>query len=252
MEQSHIGTLSSDSGRCGSSHSTTSTDHDTTLGIVIVAFIVPWGMIQLMPWWQQAWDRLAILDLTGMNGLTDDMCHPLLVACPLLHQLSLKNGWWLTYGCLRVLCHSTYSPCIDVRGHYFGLQIDGRKWYPTCRLWPNGMPVGWVGLGWKDDLLEQLMTLSSNGSAVPASAVVARNGHHHCIHILGCIKSWIFFNHNIGHASHFYHINGPWFARTLTTCGKNPLFIMEDNSLLCLQCFVCEVPAFLTWLQKEL
>jgi len=36
---------------------TSGANWDTTLGIVIVAFIVPWGMIQLMPWRRLAWDH---------------------------------------------------------------------------------------------------------------------------------------------------------------------------------------------------
>jgi len=104
--------------------------------------------------------HLAILDLTSVNGLTDDMSCPFLAACPHLQRLSLKNGQQLTYRCLKVLCHSMHMLCIDVGGCF---NISAHELMDEIVPYlPALMELHASGLGWNNDLLEQLMTLSSN------------------------------------------------------------------------------------------
>lgn len=57
---------------------------------------------------------LAVLDLTGVNGLTDQLCSSLLKKCPHLERLSLKNGRRLTCDCLQPLVDSTSLTSLDV------------------------------------------------------------------------------------------------------------------------------------------
>jgi len=62
---------------------------------------------------------VGVLDLTGVNSITDDLIHQLLKECPNIHRLSLKNCRKLTNRSLESI--STYLPqltCLDIGGTY--------------------------------------------------------------------------------------------------------------------------------------
>jgi len=63
---------------------------------------------------------------------------------------------------------------MDVRGCFTILARELTE--ETCTLLAGFdlMARQWVGLGWKDDLLEQLMTLSSNGGSGGTSVSSSR------------------------------------------------------------------------------
>ena len=118
--------------------------------------------------------HLAVLDLTGIQGLSDDMAVHLLRECTHLQRLSLKNGRRLTRKSLTVLSSSSSSSssstcgaaslqCLDVGGCFNMTVPDVLDVLPNL---PALKELYASGLGWTDEHLERLMEDRTNWKAL--------------------------------------------------------------------------------------
>jgi hypothetical protein len=100
---------------------------------------------------------LAVLDLTGVRGLTDNLLLQLLPSAVNLRQLSLKNCRRITAKTLRTLVeHVTLLESLDVGGA-FNLRCDEI----VSTFLPDKLPrltaLHASGLGWNDESLRSLV-----------------------------------------------------------------------------------------------
>ena len=101
--------------------------------------------------------HLAVLDLTGVQGLTDDLCHSLLKDCCHLQRLSLKNGRRFTCASLQALVDHDNSQLasLDVGGCYNIKAAD--LVHKIVAYLPALVELHAGGLGWTDVELGDLM-----------------------------------------------------------------------------------------------
>lgn len=117
-------------------------------------------------------ENIGALDLTGVQGLTDDLLLMLFPKCPNLTRLSLKNCRRITktgFECIKNLKNLT---CLDVGGSYNLTCMDVLD---VVQVLPNLVELHASGLGWNDATLMKLMDLRDNwiGLSIGFSQITA-------------------------------------------------------------------------------
>lgn len=103
--------------------------------------------------------HLAVLDLTGVNGLTDDICRHVLQHTTHLQRLSVKNCRRISIRALQPLAN-TQLQCLDVGG-CFNLSAAELLQH-VVMLVPSLTELHASGLGWTDHTVSQLLALRNN------------------------------------------------------------------------------------------
>jgi hypothetical protein len=101
-------------------------------------------------------EALGVLDLSGVQGLTDDLLRELLQTCPNLTRFSLKNGRRLTAPSLETMAkYTTQLTCLDIGGCYniTPQQVLDR----LLPFLPNLVELHASGLAWNDVTLQSLL-----------------------------------------------------------------------------------------------
>ena len=101
--------------------------------------------------------HLAVLDLTGLRGLTDDFAANLLTTMPNLKRLSLKNCRKVTKKTAQLLAiHPTRLECLDVGGCF---NITTKEVLTLVPKLPCLRELHASGLQWNDEALHTLVDL---------------------------------------------------------------------------------------------
>ena len=101
--------------------------------------------------------HLAVLDLTGVHGLHDDMLAKLLPTCVHLRRLSLKNCRRVTVQSLRTVAqYQARLECLDVGGAFNIAADDVLEVLPTLAALHE---IHASGLGWTDESIHSLVEL---------------------------------------------------------------------------------------------
>lgn len=104
-------------------------------------------------------NQLAVLDLTGVQTLNDDMFAQVITRAPHLQRLSVKNCRRLTNKSLLSLSeYSTNLYSVDVGGSY---NLSPTSVIDMVANLSNLMELHASGLGWTDALVEELTSLRS-------------------------------------------------------------------------------------------
>jgi hypothetical protein len=108
--------------------------------------------------------HVAVLDLTGIRGLTDELVIAIVSTTPNLQRISLKNCRKLTH---RVCDQFAKSPanlsCIDFGGCFNITALDVLQMIPSI---PNLLELHASGLQWSDQTLRQLVEIRSTWIAL--------------------------------------------------------------------------------------
>jgi hypothetical protein len=133
--------------------------------------------------------HLAVLDLTGVHGLGDDLLQLLLPQCVNLQRLSLKNCRRITVKSLRVVAqYQAKLESLDVGGAFNLTTDDVMEVVPTLTCLEE---IHVSGLGWANGTLQRLadsrawISLSLNFSLHISQAVLRTS----LIRIAGSLKS---------------------------------------------------------------
>mmetsp|Transcript_32774 Transcript_32774/g.48540 ORF Transcript_32774/g.48540 Transcript_32774/m.48540 type:complete len:243 (-) Transcript_32774:90-818(-) len=99
-------------------------------------------------------ENVGVLDLTGVQTITDDVVSDLLTTMPNLQRLSLKNCRRLTGKSLQSVATNLQSiKCLDIGGTYNITTAEVLELLPSM---PNLDEIYAGGLGWTDLSFEQL------------------------------------------------------------------------------------------------
>lgn len=105
-------------------------------------------------------EHVGVLDLTGAQGLTDDLILELLPSCPNLVRLSLKGCRRITKRSLQCLSKNlTNLTCLDVGGSYNLAPMDVLD---AVQHLPDLVELHASGLAWTDATLFELVEIRSN------------------------------------------------------------------------------------------
>lgn len=102
-------------------------------------------------------NHLAVLDLTGVNGLTDDLCRMILEKTVHLERFSVKNCRRISIQALKPLVSSDHLTCLDVGG-CFNISASELLEHILPSL-PTLTELLASGLGWTDVTVGQLVSL---------------------------------------------------------------------------------------------
>lgn len=102
-------------------------------------------------------NHLAVLDLTGVNGLTDDLCRMVLEKTTHLERFSVKNCRRISIQALKPLARSDHLACLDVGG-CFNVSASELLEHILPFL-PALTELHASGLGWTDATVGQLSSL---------------------------------------------------------------------------------------------
>lgn len=98
--------------------------------------------------------NLAVLDFTGLRGLTDDLAALILKASPNVQRLSLKNCRKITGATVRQLASNKKLQCLDVGGCFNMTTADVIKIIPSL---PRLDELHCSGLLWNDASVQELI-----------------------------------------------------------------------------------------------
>ena len=102
--------------------------------------------------------NLGVLDLTGINGLTDELLEQLLPTCPALVRLSLKNCRRLTQQSMKIVAnHQSQLAFLDIGGSY-NIHPQDLLEIVVPKL-PQLVELHASGLAWTNDLVAKLTAL---------------------------------------------------------------------------------------------
>lgn len=104
-------------------------------------------------------ENIGALDLTGVQGLTDDLLLALLSKCPNLIRLSLKNCRRITQKGLESVKQLKNLTCLDVGGSY---NLSAQNVLDVVQELPNLVELHASGIAWTDDTLMQLVEIPSH------------------------------------------------------------------------------------------
>jgi hypothetical protein len=109
--------------------------------------------------------NLAVLDLTGIHGLTDDMISTVLLpTCVNLRRLSLKNGRRLTVNTLRsVAQYQARLVTLDIGGCFNMCAEDVLEVAPLLRVMTE---LHASGLGWTDETVASLLSMRTSSTSM--------------------------------------------------------------------------------------
>ena len=103
--------------------------------------------------------HLAVLDLTGLRGLTDKLTTMVFEVSPNIERLSLKNCRKITRNTTRQLILLKKLKCLDVGGCFNVSTIDVLDVIPSL---PELKELHGSGLLWNDESLQSLVSLRDN------------------------------------------------------------------------------------------
>ena len=104
-------------------------------------------------------ENIGVLDLTGVQGLTDDLLETLIPKCPNMVRLSLKNCRRITKRGLECVAKNLKNlTCLDVGGSYNLTSMDVLD---AVQKLPNLVELHASGLAWNDATLMKLIELRS-------------------------------------------------------------------------------------------
>jgi hypothetical protein len=109
-------------------------------------------------------NHLAVLDLTGVNGLTDELCRMILKEMPYLQRLSVKNCRRISIQALTPLEGSDHLACLDLGG-CFNMSAVELLQHVVPKV-PALTELHASGLGWTDVTVGQLMELRQSWSGL--------------------------------------------------------------------------------------
>jgi hypothetical protein len=111
---------------------------------------------------------LAVLDLSGINGLTDEMLEQLLPTCSQLQRLSVKNCRRVTNRGLTTIgqCQSSTLLSLDVGGVF---NVSVNHLLEIAPQLDKLEELHASGLGWTDTTIEKLSELNSTWKALSFS-----------------------------------------------------------------------------------
>lgn len=117
-------------------------------------------------------ENIGALDLTGVQGLTDELLQMLLPKCPNMTRLSLKNCRRITVKGLDSVKNLKNLVCLDVGGSF---NLTAMNVIDVVSELPNLVELHASGLGWNDATLEKLMDLRTNwiGLSIGFSRITA-------------------------------------------------------------------------------
>lgn len=122
---------------------------------------------------------LAVLDLTGVNGLTDELCRMVLQQCPHLQRFSVKNCRRISVKALQPLAHSKQLTCLDVGGCFNMSAVQVLE--QLVQYLPALTELHASGLGWTDASVGKLLSLNQNwrglsfGFSLPAQNLTSKS-----------------------------------------------------------------------------
>eukprot|EP00980_Cylindrotheca_fusiformis_P022442 scaffold9308_cov115-Cylindrotheca_fusiformis.AAC.5 len=119
--------------------------------------------------------HLAVLDLTGIQTLTDEFLEPILKDAKNLQRLSLKNCRRLTNRTLEILGqHSSKLTSLDIGGSY---NLNPQSVLEVCANLFYLRELYASGLGWTDELLQELTSMRGwTGLAVGFAPMLTAQG----------------------------------------------------------------------------
>lgn len=133
--------------------------------------------------------HLAVLDLTGVQGLTDDLLVQLLPHCQQLRRLSLKNCRRITVQALRTIAqHQAKLTCLDIGGSFNLTSDDVLEVVPTLTQLEE---LHASGIGWSNEAVQKLTeirewTALSLGFSVHLTQSIFRSAF---VNIATCLQS---------------------------------------------------------------
>jgi len=117
-------------------------------------------------------ENIGVLDLTGVQGLTDELLQALLPKCPNMMRLSLKNCRRITKQGLECVKELKNLTCLDVGGSF---NITPMDVLDVVQQLPNLVELHASGLPWNDATLMELMEIRTDwiGLSIGFSHVTA-------------------------------------------------------------------------------
>lgn len=104
-------------------------------------------------------ENIGVLDLTGVQGLTDELLLSLLPKCPNLIRLSLKNCRRITKKGLECVEQLKNLTCIDVGGSY---NLTPANVLNVVKQLPHLKELHASGIAWNDATLAELMEIRTD------------------------------------------------------------------------------------------
>lgn len=104
-------------------------------------------------------ENIGVLDLTGVQGLTDELLLALIPKCPNMIRLSVKNCRRITKKGLDTVKQLKNLTCLDVGGSFNLLPADVLD---VVQQLPNLVELHASGIAWTDATLMDLMEIQSH------------------------------------------------------------------------------------------